>query len=318
MQELNISVTLGSLFYMKDLENVLEKQGLKVFLEEFKKMDKEGEFLPEGPSLGLIRFLAGVPGVKLSLISKLTADTEVLLLVSNSINHYFQNELGFNEFHQVIFCDGKDSVKINKTLGVELAITSNESSIKDFIKEGIPAIAIDTPCCEGVYLQEQNSINYLKSLKGLCLISDFDGVIGDSNSERVFQEAIKKKSDRPEIEFAKHEHANVTRALGEGPMLKLVKMISEHQKHSDTELHVVTARGGHSIQRAVLTLNKFGIRPQQVWFMAGANKNKAIEILFDNHASEKLTLFLDDSSSHYNRAGEISNLMSGLVSSELG
>lgn len=318
MSEISISVSLGSLFFMRELEEVLQNEGLERFKDAFEALFADGEFLQPGPSLGLVRYLSGIQGVKLSLISKLSANPDILVGIARSIDHYFKGDLGLNEFEQVIFCSGSDTVKINKDLGVDLAIMSNESAVTSFTDAGIAAIAIDTPYFDGIYDKEVNAQNYLRSFNGLRLISDFDGVIGDSSSERVFQKAISTKVDRPEIEFAKHEYANVNTPLNPGPMKAFVKMISDHALlDSRSSLHIVTARGGRAIQRAVQTLKYFGISADQVWFMAGQNKNIALNAIFSNDAKDALTLFLDDSNTHYSRSRSIKDVVSGLVGSDL-
>lgn len=313
-KEMNISVSLGSLFFMKDLELILEKDGFEAFQQEFSLMAQTQDVLPAGPSLGLVRYLSTIPGVKLSLISKLTGNAEIMYMVARSIDYYFKTDLGFNEFHQVIFSNGSSIVEINKRLNVDLSISTNPKSITRLMEEGIGAIAIDTPIEGGEYNYDKNLENYNKSFNGLCLISDFDGVIGDGSSEKVFQDAIQNNAHKPELEFAKHEAENVSQPLAPGPLCQLVQKVSFSQETSDdVELHLVTARGGHAIQRAVMTLQSYDIHPRQVWFMAGENKNKALEFIFNDAMKEKLTLFVDDSSSHYARSTEIKDLVSGLV-----
>lgn len=308
---MRISVSLGSVLDTRKLDDIYYKKGQKAFLKKLEEIKDENGIFRVGPSLGLIKVLSEIEGVEIALISKFTAEPELMLSIAKSINHHFSNEYGFNAFRQNIFTNGEDTTKINKLLDVDLAITTNEDSMKELMQSGVPAIQVPN------LSEKQNKENYEKALNGIVVISDFDGVIADSSSESVFQKAIKAKHKKPEETFAKHEAKNFEKPMEAGPLMKLIKLISDHQKKSKKlELHIVTARSGSVLQRAIISLAAFKISAKQMWFMSGYNKNIAIESIITGK-EDKLILFLDDGAAHFERASEIKSIISGLVASEL-
>ena len=308
---MRISVSLGSVLDTSKLDNIYYEQGEKAFLKKLEEIKDENGIFRVGPSLGLIKALAEVPEVELALISKFSAQPDLMLSIAKSINYHFSNEYGYNVFKQNIFTAGQDVVEINTLLDVDLAITTNAASMNDLMANGVPAIQIPN------LSEEQNQANYKKALNGIVVISDFDGVIADSSSESVFQKAIKDKHDRPEETFAKHEAEHFEKPMNSGPLMKLIKMISDNQtEKSKLELHIVTARGGAVLQRAIASLAEFKINAKQMWFMSGYNKNIAINSIIKDK-EDKLVLFLDDGKTHFERASEIQSVISGLVASDL-
>lgn len=305
IKNLNVSFSVNSLLGLSVFAKVFEEKGLEEYKKKLKDYHDKGKLLPPGPSMGLARAFASM-GVSLSLISKISVEPELMLLIARSLNKYMENGQGMNSFEQVILTGGKETINAQKSLGINLSITTNKDSITDLHRAGISAFCVED---KGT---KENKKNFDRSKNGIVLISDFDGVIADRTSEEVFQRAIKAKKEDPVKAFAKHEYDNRNIPMLAGPMLSLVKKVSD-SKNKNIDLHLLTARSGNVLERAFLSLAHFDIKPTQMWFMAGMNKNIAInQIAEDNQ--DKLLLFLDDGDIHYTRATQLSKVLSGLVS----
>lgn len=309
MDKIRISVSLGSVLDTKKLDDIYYSEGKEEFNKKLRKINNNNELLRVGPSLGLINYLSDIKNVELVLISKFSADSELMMTIAQSINKYLQGEHGFNNFQQTIFSDGEDIVRIHKELKIDLAITTNNITLKELIAAGIPSIQIKN------ISHEQNLENYERSKNGITIISDFDGVIADSSSEEVFQNAIKEGDENPVETFLRHESDKIVLPMKRGPLVSLIKIIAAN-KNSNNELHIVTARNGSVSERVILTLKEFEINANQFWFMAGYNKNIAIENIISKD-NNNLILFLDDGKAHFERSNNITRVVSALVGSEL-
>ena len=142
--------------------------------------------------------------------------------------------------------------------------------------------------------------------EGLCLAFDFDGVIADDSSEKVYKE-------RGLESYQEYEKVCGTHPLGSGPIADLLKKISLFQKierikqSKDPNYNrllrtaIVTARNAPAHERVVFTLLSLGIEVDEVFFMGGVEKARLLNIL-------KPHIFFDDQTSHLENIKDVAGV----------
>lgn len=141
---------------------------------------------------------------------------------------------------------------------------------------------------------------------GLCLAFDFDGVIADDSSERIYKEQNLETYQAYEKVYAMHP-------LQSGPIANLLKRISSFQKLERTKQQtepeyrrllktaIVTARNAPTHERVVSTLLSLGVEVDEVFFMGGVEKARLLNIL-------KPHIFFDDQASHLENIKDIAGV----------
>lgn len=142
--------------------------------------------------------------------------------------------------------------------------------------------------------------------EGLCLAFDFDGVIADDSSEKVYKE-------RGLETYQEYEKVYGTHPLGSGPIADLLKRISSFQKlerikqYKDPNYNrllrtaIVTARNAPAHERVVFTLLSLGVEVDEVFFMGGVEKARLLNIL-------KPHIFFDDQTAHLENIKDIAGV----------
>ncbi len=125
---------------------------------------------------------------------------------------------------------------------------------------------------------------------------DFDGVIADDGSEKIYQSGGIDK-------FQEHESEHRDRPLNAGPLANLFKGLSKMQKLEDRaqksdknykrilRISIITARNAPAHERVVSTLEQWGVSPSEAFFVGGMKKERILSVL-------KPHVFFDDQMSH--------------------
>ncbi len=131
---------------------------------------------------------------------------------------------------------------------------------------------------------------------------DFDGVLADDTAERVYQAEGLDEYRRSEAEL-------VDTPLDGGPLNALLRDLTTIQKHeseragSDASyelrlrISIVTARSAPAHERAIRTLEAWGIRVNDAFFLGGIDKGKVLGVL-------KPHVFFDDQTTHLKSAAQ--------------
>lgn len=137
----------------------------------------------------------------------------------------------------------------------------------------------------------------------LRIAFDFDGVLADDKSEKVYQEH--KNLDL----FHQHETEHVDEPHDAGPLKDLFTKIGYFQKleaqREATEpgyrpavrIAIVTARNAPSNERLVTTLSTWGMNAAEIFLMGGIEKRRVLEVL-------KPHIFFDDQLTHIEPASQ--------------
>lgn len=134
----------------------------------------------------------------------------------------------------------------------------------------------------------------------LCIALDFDGVLADSTSQRVYNEGGLDA-------FQQHEHMARDTPLSPGPahgfglaLCQLRDQLALLREGGadipmDVRIGVVTARGAGAIERLFCTLEAWHMQPDDVFCLAGHDKTPFVNGM-------QADLFLDDDPRHVERA----------------
>lgn len=332
---LTIGFTAGTLFDMKEAEKIFEdapsKDKQKLYREYFKEMNAKGQTFKPGPALGLYIALyelkskipEDVLKITFGLSSKLDAAHPGANTLFNSMIHYLiKDGKDYIPDYQA-FTGGREQAPVHKMHNADLVFTSSDKSADLYYNNGIGSVYVPnrTP--------QLNMVAYKNRNNNLNIYCDYDGVIGDVESESVYQAAKRLNHEKvnPIHAFRDHEIANANTPMELGPLGVVLKKLGRVVEHFQEKLVLneikeseipfktilLTARGGGAAIRAFNTLNANGIHLSQSLFMDGRNKNDALILA---HKKE-VTLFLDDGRIHFDRAVELDNVIAGYVPNEL-
>jgi 5'-nucleotidase len=248
------------------------------------------ETLPKGVAFPFIQRLLrlndlrpGDPLVEVIVLSRNDADTG--LRVMRSIADYNL------DMTRAIFTQGVAPYDYIGALDMSLFLSSNRPDVDAAIASGFPA---------GHVLPSQ--AEYEDSDATLRIAFDFDGVLADDSSERVY------KSDGL-VEYMEHETTHRGEALEPGLLkpllvdLNRIQSLEEERRLEDAlyqprlRIALVTARSAPAHERAVHSLRQWGVRVNDAFFLGGIEKARILKVLRPH-------LFFDDQDIHLTGAAE--------------
>lgn len=324
---LRIVFSAGSLFDTKEAETVFKEKGIreyKAFLQDME--DNEKVFSP-GPALGLYlafrKLNEQVPdeilNIDFGLITRIPATYPAFW---DTYEHWITD--GENPLYEFDFMSFGQENTAQAHIGscADLAFVTSKGTAEELYEVGIPAIYIPN-------ISKENNLElFSKKDGGIMLASDYDGVIGDTASERTFQKAIGDGHDTLTAvkKFRAYEKEREYIPMKLGPMGKVIKklnvLVKENQKHKletnsqeikyPFEFTVVTARDGQARKRFMNTMREHNIEIEDFHMMSGLNKNNPLEIIGTNR-NESNILFIDDGEVHFTRAKDLNAIISGYV-----
>lgn len=222
--------------------------------------------------------------VEVVILSRHHADAG--LRVMDAVKHY---EL---DISRSFFLAGALPYPYMKSVNAVLYLSTNKLEVETAVDLGFPAGHV-LPC---------RSLPVDKD-KQLRIAFDFDGVIVDDEAEQVYDSS--KNLDM----FHEHERINREKPLQSGPLMPLLKHISqfqklERQKAQDdpaytqmVRIAVVTARNAPSHERLINTLASLEIDTDELFLTGGIEKSKILEVL-------KPHIFFDDQIGHLTPAAD--------------
>ncbi|WP_296031121.1 5'-nucleotidase [uncultured Alcanivorax sp.] len=287
-RKLVIAVASSALFDLSESDEVFREEGQKAYRRyQEKNLDVP---LSKGVAFPFVRrFLAinerfpDKNPVEVVLLSRNSAITGKR--VFRSIEHHEIN------ISRAAFLEGKSPYSYIPAFNASLFLSANEGDVIQAIDYGYPA---------GKVLPSK-VVDDLGDGE-LRIAFDFDGVIADDASERIF-----KEKELPG--FHKHEQERSGIPHAPGPLADLFKKLSFMQKLEDKAVEededyerilrmaIVTARNAPAHERMITTLEHWGVNPNETFFLGGMKKSRVLEIL-------KPHMFFDDQKSHLESSGE--------------
>lgn len=289
-QKLVIAVASSALFDLSESDRVFREQG-----EQAYRRYQEAHLdvpLGKGVAFPFVRRFLSINRqfpdqcpVEVVLLSRNSAITGKR--VFRSIAHH-----GL-DITRAAFLEGKSPYAYIPAFNASLFLSANEADVLQAIDYNFPA---------GTVLPSK--VNDDPEDHELRIAFDFDGVIADDTSEKVY------KSGSLEA-FQAHETSRAHIPLSPGPLADLFRKLSHLQKLEDQvraqdpdyrrilRTAIVTARNAPSHERVITTLEHWGVNANEVFFLGGMKKDRILSVLRPH-------MFFDDQRSHLQSgAGDI-------------
>ena len=280
--KLVVAVSSSALFDLSESDKVYNECGL----QEYRRYQEQNIDVPLGKGVAfpfvkrLLSFnelFADEQPVEVVLLSRNSPETG--LRVFRTIKHY-----GLN-ISRASFFSGESPYKYLPAFNASLFLSASERDVKN---------ACDAGYAAGRVLKSEVMDDVLDS--ELRIAFDFDGVIADDDSEKIYQEHGLQA-------FHKHEAATKATPLDPGPLADLLIKISNLQKlemermkedadyRRQLKISIVTARNAPAHERVVNTLKSWGVEVTEAFFLGGISKDRVLEIMRPH-------IFFDDQMSH--------------------
>ncbi len=288
-KKLVIGISSSALFNLSESDKIFREKGEKIYSEYQKKNEniplEKGSgfpFIEKLLSINTALNLAETP-IEVVLLSRNSPETG--LRVFNSIEYYNL------DISRGAFLSGESPAKYIPSFNIKLFLSENDEDIIEANELGYSAGKINKS-----HFQDNEKENDENNT--LRIAFDFDGVIVDDESEKVFQESGNSVEKFLEYETEKKDIAHKA-----GPLKDFLEALSEIQKQEILkksenknytpiiETSIVTARNAPAHKRAIGTLQKFGITVDKMFLMGGVKKELLLKEL-------KPHIFFDDQKTH--------------------
>jgi 5'-nucleotidase len=219
---------------------------------------------------------ASDPLVEVIVLSRNDPDTG--LRVMRSIAHH---QLSIT---RAIFTQGQAPFEFMNALHMSLFLSGNDRDVREAVEQHLPAGRV----LPSSYHEDDD--------RSLRIAFDFDGVLADDSSERIMQESGLEK-------FMEYEVANAVSPHPPGPLRDLLKELNKIQRREEEKkaadptysirvrVSIVTARSAPAHERAIASLNQWGVTVNDAFFLGGIDKGAIIGVL-------KPHIFFDDQVGH--------------------
>ena len=267
MTLLTIGVASSALFDLTESERVFREQGVAAYREhQEKRLDRP---LPAGPALPFIRRLLGLNDV-------LADAVDVIVLSRNSAESGLRVMRSISSaglpITRAAFRDGRPAFEFMPALEMSLFLSANHDDVSEALASGHPAGTV----LRGSMMPEVG--------RELRIAFDFDGVLADDSSERMFrQEGLGRYAQR------EAELADVP--LSPGPLAPFLAGLNRLQEEETAlssqdssyeprlRISLVTARSAPAHERAVNSLHSWGLKVDDAFFLGGLPKAPILEVL---------------------------------------
>lgn len=191
------------------------------------------------------------------------------------------------EISRSFFLAGQVPYPYMTSIGAVLYLSTNKDEVYKAVERGFAAGYV-LPC-ESIPTDDD---------KQLRIAFDFDGVIAGDEAEAVF----KASSNNLDL-FHEHERRLKDKPLQAGPLMPLLKKISEFQRLERQKaqnmaeytqmlrIAIVTARNAPAHERLINTLSGAGIDADELFLLGGIEKRLVLDVL-------KPHIFFDDQIGH--------------------
>lgn len=281
MDKLKIAVSIKALFDMEEEDKIYRTEGLDAYI----KYNEENEkvVLKQGTAFRLVKNLLALNTdeeqiVEVILMSR--ASVAVATRVYKSLKHY---KITINRAY---FTSGDAISPYAISAGVDLYLSSNKADVKNVLDSGIAA----------GYIRKQTSTNEIVH-KDLRIAFDCDGVLFSDESDQVY---IKQGLEK----YLENEKKKVNKPISDGPFkkffIKLGKLQEMYANNNDNPIKIAicTARDFATAQRALNTINSWGVHIGQAFFLDGADKS----VVLDAYQAD---IFFDDSIKNVTSASRV-------------
>lgn len=271
--KLVVAVSSRALFDLETENKIFEEKGLDEYYKY--QLENENNSLQKGTGYRLIENLLKIN----SYFDEEERQVEVIVLSKNNAATSLRITNAINEHNlQIVrsgWTSGKDMSTYLKAFKVDLFLSADDNDVINAIQNGVAAAKI-LPSHHLVH----NSLG-----DQVRIAFDGDAVLFSEESELIYKEHGLDA-------FMEHEKENRNNPLGKGPFARLLHTISAIQekfkdKESPIRTALVTARSAPTHERVIKTLNVWGVRIDEAFFLGGSEKYEILEafgadIFFDD------------------------------------
>ena len=268
--KLVVAISSRALFDLEEENKIFEEKGLDEYYAY--QMQNENSLLEKGTGYRLVEnilrinnyFTKDEKQVEVIILSKNNA--AISLRITNAINYY-----GL-PIERSGWTSGNNLSTYLEAFNVDLFLSANE---RDAIENGVAAAKI-------LPTSKQNTASLGEQVR---IAFDGDAVLFSPESELIYKQYGLEA-------FIEHEKANKDNPLSYGPFAKLLHTLSTIQSKfkdsaSPIRTALVTARGAPTHERVIKTLNVWGVRIDEAFFLGGSEKSQVLkafgaDIFFDD------------------------------------
>ena len=276
-----IGIASSALFDLSESDAYFREHGEEKYRGY--QADRLDDTLEPGVAFGFIRKLLslndlrpGDPLVEVIVLSR--NDPSTGLRVMRSV------ESTGLAISRAVFTQGEAPFEYIETFSMSLFLSGQKSDVDAAMSSGFPA---------GLVLP---SAMRPRDDGTVRVALDFDGVIASDEAERVFQSAGIPA-------FHENEAAKRTVPLGDGPLSEFLRDLNmiqglereraatEHGYKPRLRVSIVTARNAPAHERAVNTLEEWGLTVNDAFFLGGIDKGAVLKVM-------RPDIYFDDQQSH--------------------
>ena len=216
-------------------------------------------------------------------------DPETGLRVMRSVEHH-----GL-DITRAIFMQGRSPYRFMEPLRMSLFLSANGADVREAIRMGFAAgRVVGRAADDGRAVDDDGGTD-------LRIAFDFDGVLADDSSERIYQEGTLEA-------YQANESALADVPLPKGPLAAFLEKINHIQRIEDAKhdadpggyerrvrVAVVTARSAPAHERAINSIHQWGLRVNDAFFLGGIDKGPVLGVLQPH-------IFFDDQRRHVDTA----------------
>ncbi|KQV07022.1 5'-nucleotidase [Leifsonia sp. Root112D2] len=277
-----IGIASSALFDLADSDAFFREHGEDAYRRY--QADRIDDTLQPGIAFGFIRKLLGLndlrPGDSLVEVIILSRnDPSTGLRVMRSV------EAHGLEISRAVFTQGEAPHEYIGAFSMSLFLSGEEQSVRAALSNGFPA---------GLVVASANTARDDETVR---VALDFDGVIASDESERIFQTGGGLPA------FHENEVAKRAVPLQDGPLreflsdLNMIQSIERERAMTDKSyrprlrVSIVTARNAPAHERAINTLDEWGVTVNDAFFLGGIDKGTVLEVM-------RPDIYFDDQESH--------------------
>jgi len=271
--KLVVAVSSRALFDLEVENQIYEENGLDAYYKY--QLENENKPLAKGTGYRLIQNLLEIN----NYFDKTKKQVEVLILSKNNAGTSLRITNAINEHNLDIsrsgWTSGNDISNYLKAFKVDLFLSADDKDVINAIQNGVAAAKI---------LQSEAKVHD-KSIQQVRIAFDGDAVLFSEESELIYKEKGLEA-------FIEHEKQNKDNPMKKGPFAKLLLTIASLQSKFKDETPpirtaLVTARSAPTHERVIKTLNVWGVRIDEAFFLGGSEKYEVLEafgadIFFDD------------------------------------
>jgi 5'-nucleotidase len=277
-----IGIASSALFDLAESDAYFRTHGEDLYRKY--QADRIDATLAPGMAFGFIKKLLGLndlrsgdPLVEVIVLSR--NDPSTGLRVMRSIESHNL------PISRAVFTQGEAPYEYIDALSMSLFLSGQESSVRAALSKGFPAGLVLDSTIGG---RDDDTVR---------VALDFDGVIASDEAERVFQ------SPGGLSAFQENEVSKAKVPLEEGPLseflrdLNMIQNIERERASQDStysprlRVSIVTARNAPAHERAVNTLEEWGVTANDAFFLGGIDKGSILQVM-------RPDIYFDDQENH--------------------